>query len=98
MFNAPPTNRTQPLSIISYNCKHVRDRGPKFYFMHNISKECALLLMQEDCLYKSELNKVFKLGDGMAITGKSSMDECVAREGRPYGGCAILWKLSIKSA
>ena len=32
----------------------------------------------------------------MAITGKSSMDECIAREGRPYGGCAILWKLSLK--
>ena len=36
-----------------------------------------------------------KLGDGMDITGKSSMDECIAREGRPYGGCAILWKLSL---
>ena len=34
----------------------------------------------------------------MAITGKSSMDECIAREGRPYGGCAILWKLSLKFA
>ena len=23
---------------------------------------------------------------------------CIAREGRLYGGCAILWKLSLKSA
>ena len=47
---------------------------------------------------KSELNKMCKLGDGMAITGKNSMDERIAREGRPYGGCAILWKLSLESA
>ena len=39
-----------------------------------------------------------KLGDSMAITGKSSMDECIARDGRPYGGCAILWKLILKTA
>ena len=57
-----------------------------------------MLLIQEHCLYKSELNKMCKLGDGMAITGKSSMDECIVREGRPYGGCAILWKLSLKYA
>ena len=56
-----------------------------------------MLLMQEHCLYISELNSMCKLGDGMAITGKSSMDECIAREGRPYGGCAILWRLSLKS-
>ena len=34
----------------------------------------------------------------MAITGKSSIDECIARDGRPYGGCAILWKLTLKTA
>ena len=26
------------------------------------------------------------------------MDECSARDGCPYGGCAILWKLTLKSA
>ena len=57
-----------------------------------------MLLIQEHCLYKNELNKMCKLGDGMASNGKSSMDECIAKEGRPYGGCAILWKLSLKYA
>ena len=84
--------------MISYNCKYFRDRAPKFDLIYNISKECDMLFMQEHCLYKSELNKMCKLGNGMAITGKSSMDECIAREGRPYGRCAILWKLSLKYA
>ena len=26
------------------------------------------------------------------------MDECIARAGCPYGGCAILWKLTLKTA
>ena len=34
----------------------------------------------------------------MAITGKSSMDECIASDGRPCGGFAILWKLTLKTA
>ena len=34
----------------------------------------------------------------MAITGKSYMDEYIARAGRPYGGCAILWKLTVNTA
>ena len=34
----------------------------------------------------------------MAITGKSSMDECLARYGPPYDGCVILWKLTLKNA
>ena len=38
------------------------------------------------------------LWDGMAITGKSYMDECIARDGRPYGGCAILWLLTLNTA
>ena len=29
---------------------------------------------------------------------KSSTDECIAREGRPYSGCAILWKLTLRNA
>ena len=37
-------NRIQPLSIISYNCKHFRDRGPKFDFIYNISKNLICYL------------------------------------------------------
>ena len=92
MLNASHTNpvhqRMHRVSI-SYNCKHFKERGPKF----DISKECDILFIQEHCLHKSELTQMCKLGDGMAITSKSSMDECIARDGHPYGGCAIMWKL-----
>ena len=44
--------------------------------LYTILVKNDMLLMQEHCIYKSELNKMCKLGDG-----KSSMDECIAREG-----------------
>ena len=68
------------------------------YYNYEISKECDLLFIQEHCLYKCELTKICKLWDGMFITSKSYMDECIARKGRPYGGCAILWKLALRTA
>ena len=35
---------------------------------------------------------------GVTITGRRPMDECIAREGHPYGRYTIMWKVSIKSA
>ena len=83
------------MTLVSYNCKHFKDRGPTFDFMCAIVNECDIVFLQEHCLYTSELLKLCKLGDKLAITGKRSMDESVPREGRPYGGCAILWKSSL---
>ena len=36
------------------------------------------------------------IGGGMGLTAKSAMNENICKEGRKYGGCAILWKPSIK--
>ena len=79
------------MTLVSYNnCKHFKYRGPNFYFICDIVNECDIVY-----LYTSELLKRCKLGDKLAITGTSYMDESVPREGRPYGGCAILWKSSL---
>ena len=47
---------------------------------------------------KKLLLKMCKLGDCIAISVKSFMDECIAMDGRPYCGCAISWKLTLKIA
>ena len=54
------------LTVISYNCKHFKDRDPEFDLIYEISKECDILFIQEHCL--SELTKMCKLGDSMVIT------------------------------
>ena len=51
------------MTLVSYNCKHFKDRGPKFDFMCDIVNECDIVFLQEHCLYSSELLKLCKLGD-----------------------------------
>ena len=97
-FDLNADNIVQSLTLISYNCKHFKDRGPKFDFIADMAAGCGILLIQEHCMYKSELGKICKLASNAFITGKSSMDQSIAaREGRPFGGCAILWKVNLNT-
>lgn len=59
---------------------------------------CDILLLQEQCLFESQLCKLSKLGINLCVTGKSSTDENVALEGRLYGGCAIMRKSSLRAS
>ena len=43
------------MTLVSYNCKHFKDRGPKFDFMCDIVNEWDIVFLQEHCLYTSEL-------------------------------------------
>ena len=54
-----------------------------------------LMLVQEHWLYETHLSKLKLLGGGVSSTAKSSMDETIMRRGRPFGGCAIIWKPCI---
>ena len=47
------------------------------------------------CLYASQLHKLKQLGGAADGTENSSMDESQPLEGRPYGGCAIVYKTSL---
>ena len=68
------------MTLVSYNCKHFKDRGPKFDFMCDIVNECDIVFLQEHCLYTSELLKLCKLGDKLAITEKDLwMNRCPER-------------------
>ncbi len=35
------------------------------------------------------------IGGGMGVEAIRAMDESVCKEGRKYGGCAILWKPNV---
>ena len=82
--------------IVSYNCKHFRDKGPKFDFINQLFISCDILMLQEHCLYESEFTKLSKIGNGSGVEATSAMDEHVFRAGRPYGGCAIIWNPKLK--
>lgn len=84
------------MKLLSYNCKHFINDGPKFDFMDMLVKDHDIILLQEHWLYESELCNLAKLGNGYCVNGTSSMDENAPRLGRPYGGCAILWNPLLK--
>ena len=86
------------LKLVSFNCKHYKDKGVKFDFMNDLMSNNDIMFIQEHWLYQSHLDKLKLLGGGVSSTGTSSMDETVQRRGRPYGGCAIAWKPNIAGA
>jgi hypothetical protein len=78
------------MKLMSFNCKHFYDTGPKLDFINQNVYDCDILFLQEHCLYKSQFCDMASIGGGMGIEAKSAMDERVCKEGRKYGGCAIL--------
>ena len=90
-------NTVNRLKLTTYNCKHFKDRGPKLEFMQQVMSDCDILLLQEDCLFEEQLVKLKAIHDNVEVTGKSSMDSSVQLQGRPYGGCAIVYKTDIIS-
>ena len=61
------------MTLVSYNCKHFKDRGPKFDFMCDIVNECDIVFLQEHCLYTSELLKgaLYRIWCGLNRLGDS---------------------------
>ena len=83
-------------TIVSYNCKHFKDSGPKFEFMQQLLGECDVLLIQEHCLFKSQMHKLKYMNQTSEVVGKSSMDESDMLVGRPFGGVAIVYNDRLK--
>ena len=79
------------LKITSFNCSGFKPRN--YDYIRDIFKKCEILLLQETWLYNFETNLFNTNIPGCQFHAISAMDESnITRVGRPYGGCAILWK------
>jgi len=56
-----------------------------------------ILCIQEHWLSELQLSFLGDIDDGFGYTGVSGFDNSTALQGRPYGGCGILWRLDIAS-
>ena len=86
------------LKIVTYNCKHFNGLF-KIEYMSEVFKKCDFMLIQEHWLYDVNFDNAFSNLDKestVCFEGKSAMPSNVIRQGRPHGGCVILWKSSIK--
>lgn len=82
------------LKIVSFNCSGFKFRN--YDYLKDIFMKCEILLIQETWLYNfqhEEIGKVLVDSEHHAV---SAMDECdVSRVGRPYGGCAVVWRRGL---
>jgi len=65
-------------------------------YINKVMEECDVLCIQEHWLLNDQLPTLSKNVLNVCIHGVSGMDGCNILKGRPYGGCAILWKKDIK--
>ena len=85
------------MKISTYNCKHFKGDIKK-NMCRDLLNQSDFLLLQEHWLYEANFNKFDEIYSDIDLIfeGKSAMDPNILRVGRPFGGCAIIWKSNIK--
>ena len=88
-------NMDRKLKITTFNCQGFKDR--MYDYVNEVFMQSDILLLQETWLYKFEHSNFNKIIPNCQFHAISSMDEAeIQRRGRPFGGCAILWKRNLK--
>ena len=83
-----------PIKFLSFNIKGVKPRN--YDYLYDLYREYDIMLLQETWLYKFEQNLVSKILPNSCCCSTSAMkDSDVGRQGRPFGGCMIIWKKSL---
>ena len=78
------------LKIVSYNTKGFKFRN--FGYLNQIFDRCDVMMLQETWLYNFESFHISSNLKGSQYHCISAMpDDDIGRQGRPYGGLAIIW-------
>ena len=81
----------------TFNCEGFKHR--MYDYTKDKFENCDVLLLQETWLYNFEHKNFTETIPNSQYHAVSTMDEAeVRRLGRPYGGCAILWKKNLAIA
>ena len=83
----------QQLSILSYNCRGYN--VSKQHYIESPLNNVDFMFIQEHWLAESQLNVLSDLHPQFLVTAVSGFDNSAVLSGRPYGGCAILWRSSL---
>ena len=78
----------------SYNLRGVNDA--KWLYIDHVLNNCDFLLIQEHWLHSSKFHVFSDKLKNIQCHCVSGMDDSTFIYGRPFGGCAILWKDSLK--
>ena len=79
--------------VVLYNSSRFNDT--KKHYIRRILSNCDILLLQEHWLAAGQLACLKSLSVDHIAVGISGFDDSDVLRGRPYGGCAIIWKNSL---
>ena len=80
---------TSNLTIISYNCKGFS--ASKVPCITKLLEQCNVLLMQETWLFTNQFQSLSLYFKSFSSTYICGMNESIFCQGRPYGGCSIMY-------
>ena len=83
-----------PLTVTSYNCRGLN--SSKFNYIRLLLQKTNVLFLQEHWLSEGQLSKLGDIDEKFLFTAVSGFDNKDILSGRPYGGCAILWRSDMK--
>ena len=81
------------LRISSYNCRSLSTL--KYDFVRKLLLSNDILFLQEHWLSDGQLPLLANIDSNFSFTGVSGFGSRDVLSGRPYGGCAILWRSSM---
>ena len=84
---------TPNLTLCTFNCRG--HRQDKIDYVKKIMTSCDVLFLQEHWLFTENVPFFVEKIGNVNVHATSGMDETQLLIGRPYGGCAILWKKSL---
>jgi len=86
-------NNSAVLRLISYNSRGLN--VSKQAYLRHILEDCDILLLQEHWLSEDQLHGLNTLSDDFVSVAVSGFGNDCVLAGRPYGGCAILWRKNL---
>jgi hypothetical protein len=83
------------LSIVSYNCRGFN--SVKSGFLNSLLLRCDILFIQEHWLSDKQLSDLNQINTQFLCHAVCGFDNSDILSGRPYGGCAILWRSDLRA-
>ena len=81
------------LKVVSYNCRGYN--AAKRDYVNNLLSTADILCLQEHWLSDAQLSILGSVNDNFTYAGVSGFDSSKILQGRPYGGCAIMWRRTL---
>jgi hypothetical protein len=84
-----------PLTVTSYNCRGFNNS--KIIYIRTLLPKASVVFLQEHWLSAGQLCKLGDIDGNYLFNAVSGFDSSEVLDGRPYGGCAILWRSDLNA-